>query len=61
MKTNTCEEDGTMRHNFRRLGDGRQAILTRVPQLAWSAKKVSEESGFLAAGGYEGNRVFGGM
>ena len=26
MKTNTCEEDGT-RHKFRRLGDGRQAIL----------------------------------
>ena len=27
MKTNTCEEDGTMRYKFRRLGDGRQAIL----------------------------------
>lgn len=27
MKTKTCEVDGTMRHQFRRLGDGRQAIL----------------------------------
>lgn len=27
MKTKTCEADGTMRHQFRRLGDGRQAIL----------------------------------
>jgi len=27
MKTNTCEREATMRHNFRRLGDARQAIL----------------------------------
>jgi hypothetical protein len=27
METNTCEEDGTMRYRFWRLGDGRQAIL----------------------------------
>lgn len=27
MKTNACEEDGTMRYKFRRLGDARQAIL----------------------------------
>src|SRR5687767_6292607 len=27
MKTKTCEENGTMRHEFRRLGDGRKAIL----------------------------------
>lgn len=27
MKTKTCEGDGTMRHQFRRFGDGRQAIL----------------------------------
>ena len=27
MKTNTSEEDGTMRYKFRRLGDARQAIL----------------------------------
>ena len=27
MKTKTCEVDGTMRHRFRRLGVGRQAIL----------------------------------
>ena len=36
-------------------------LLTRVPQLERKPEKVSEESGFSAAGGYEGNRVAGGM
>ena len=35
--------------------------LARVPQLERKPEKVSEESGFSAAGGYEGNRVAGGM
>ena len=36
METNTCEEDGTMRHKFQRLGDGRQAILGETKRAVTS-------------------------